>query len=154
MTATNHALTGAIIVLAIDKPALALPLALLSHFVLDALPHFGNYARAPHDSRLFMLILATDTAIATSIMVTLYVFLPSAWLVAVAGCLLAMSPDLMWIPGYIRALSGHKQKAHTNLIIRWHKHIQWAERPWGFFVEIGWFMGGLWLLFDNIARYI
>jgi hypothetical protein len=41
MTATNHAITGAIIAVVIDKPVIALPLALLSHFAQDALPHFG-----------------------------------------------------------------------------------------------------------------
>jgi hypothetical protein len=32
---------GAIIALAISQPLIALPLAFVSHFVLDALPHYG-----------------------------------------------------------------------------------------------------------------
>jgi hypothetical protein len=42
MTATNHVITGAILVAAIKNPVVALPLALASHFVLDYLPHFGD----------------------------------------------------------------------------------------------------------------
>ena len=41
MTATNHALSGALIGLAVMQPILALPLAFVSHFMLDAVPHFG-----------------------------------------------------------------------------------------------------------------
>ena len=40
MTATNHALTGAIIGFTVVAP-LAFLVAILSHFVLDAIPHFG-----------------------------------------------------------------------------------------------------------------
>lgn len=153
MTASNHALTGAIIVLTIDKPVLALPLALASHFALDVLPHFGNYDRAPHNSRLFMMILVADAAIAVSVMLAIYTFLPVIWLSAVAGSLLAMAPDLMWAPGYIRGLTRQEQ-SRPNAIMRWHKRIQWQERPWGFFIEIIWFVGGLALLFVSMARHI
>jgi len=41
MTITNHILAGAIIGAVIKEPALALPIAFASHFVMDALPHFG-----------------------------------------------------------------------------------------------------------------
>ena len=40
MTATNHALTGATIATLVRQPYLAIPLAFLSHFFCDALPHF------------------------------------------------------------------------------------------------------------------
>ena len=42
MTATNHALTGAAIGFIVGVPAIAIPLALISHFVLDAIPHFRS----------------------------------------------------------------------------------------------------------------
>ena len=45
MTAPNHALTGALIGLTISNPALALPLAFLSHLVCDAIPHYDPAER-------------------------------------------------------------------------------------------------------------
>ncbi|MFZ1324307.1 MAG: hypothetical protein WAQ57_04090 [Candidatus Saccharimonadales bacterium] len=42
MHTVNHAAAGAGIALAVRQPLLALPLALASHFVLDALPHYGK----------------------------------------------------------------------------------------------------------------
>ena len=42
MTATNHALTGAIIGLVIGEPVLAIALAFASHFICDALPPVGS----------------------------------------------------------------------------------------------------------------
>lgn len=41
MIATNHALTGAAIAVVIKQPILAIPLAFVSHFICDAIPHFG-----------------------------------------------------------------------------------------------------------------
>ncbi len=41
MTGFNHAVTGALIAGAVGNPFLAIPLAFASHFVLDAIPHFG-----------------------------------------------------------------------------------------------------------------
>jgi hypothetical protein len=40
MTLTNHLLTGAAIAKLLPSPV-AIPIAFASHFVLDALPHFG-----------------------------------------------------------------------------------------------------------------
>ncbi len=42
MTATNHAVTGAIIGLTVANPVAAVVAALLSHFILDMIPHFGS----------------------------------------------------------------------------------------------------------------
>ena len=41
MTITNHLLAGSLIGLTVAQPALAIALAFASHFVMDALPHFG-----------------------------------------------------------------------------------------------------------------
>jgi hypothetical protein len=41
MTISNHFATGALIAYAIKQPYLAFPLAFVSHFALDVLPHYG-----------------------------------------------------------------------------------------------------------------
>lgn len=41
MTGFNHATTGALIAAAVGNPFVAVPLAFASHFIMDAVPHFG-----------------------------------------------------------------------------------------------------------------
>lgn len=151
MTASNHALTGAIIALAIDKPVIALPMALISHFVLDALPHYDDQKRFPHSSRGFLLRLCADAALTCSLLIFIVTFLPTMWPLVVACALLAIAPDLMWAPGYLRIRDGLQLPAYRSLK-KWHKGIQRYERPWGIFVEIAWFVAGLWLLMSLIAK--
>src|SRR3989344_75011 len=42
MTATGHAILGTVIAAKIGNPALAIPLALASHIVADAIPHWDT----------------------------------------------------------------------------------------------------------------
>lgn len=88
MTATNHALTGAVIALAINEPWLAIPLAFLSHFAIDAIPHW-DYAinrKRPYDSRFiephFFKLLSADLVLAFIMFVLLAVIFPAdKWLI-------------------------------------------------------------------------
>lgn len=137
MTATNHAVTGAIIALVVKEPVLALPLAIASHFALDSLPHFGNHPKVPHTSRAFLYILAADAGMASSILMSLFILLPGSWLLPVACAILAMAPDLMWFPNFVREVTGQKLKK-PDAITLWHKKIQRYERPWGMYVEAVW----------------
>ena len=40
MTATGHAIIGTVIAAKVGNPALAIPLAIASHFIADAIPHW------------------------------------------------------------------------------------------------------------------
>jgi len=57
MTATNHALTGAAIGLLVGEPLIAVPAAIASHFICDALPHYGRVG--PDSRRLAARVFAT-----------------------------------------------------------------------------------------------
>jgi len=65
MTLTNHLLAGAALAKLLPLP-LAIPLAFLSHFVLDALPHFGfvNIEDRMKHIRLFHGAVIADIAVA------------------------------------------------------------------------------------------
>ena len=78
---TNHMVTGAVIALVVKQPALALPLAFLSHFVLDALPHYGERGEEQMFSRLTRAVIVTDLVVAGSFWLWLLVsgqYLPAA----------------------------------------------------------------------------
>ncbi len=149
MTATNHAVAGAIIAVYIHEPVLALPLALASHFVLDSLPHIGIKGY----NRLFTKVLFTDILVCSIFLIAIILIKPAHWQLLISCALLAMSPDLMWLPRYIRHLR-HKSQKPMNRIMNFHKNIQRHEIVWGYFVEIPWFIISLLFLIVSIHEHI
>ncbi|MEK7186628.1 MAG: hypothetical protein AAB675_04705 [Patescibacteria group bacterium] len=55
MTATGHAIIGTVIAVKVGNPALAIPLALVSHLAADAFPHWdeGTNSKLKTKNRLF-----------------------------------------------------------------------------------------------------
>ncbi|MCA9342544.1 hypothetical protein KC950_00825 [Candidatus Saccharibacteria bacterium] len=141
MTATNHALTGAVIAATVVNPALGLTLAFLSHFALDALPHFGAHTVASVKSKEFRYILTTDGIVLTAFLVIVgfagYKVGYDWWLLPLGG-LLAAIPDIMWLSHYKADLSGADKE--WDIIRKFHKTIQQWERSWGWIVEMVWFV--------------
>ncbi len=139
MTATNHALTGAFIGLIVGQPLIALPAALASHFVCDALPHFGRNMpeKALLKSAWFRHYLILEFVVCVAIVAALAVFQPQHWQLAVICAFAAASPDLLSLPRYLDAVR-NKHWQH-NWYTRFAKDIQWFERPIGGVVEIVWF---------------
>ena len=141
MTATNHALTGAVIVAAVSNPVIGLPLALLSHFVLDALPHFGAHTVAQPGKREFSAILMTDGVLLISLLIVLTVAGKSvdlAWWLLPLGGVLGSAPDIMWAKHYRDDIKGDVKQ--WGVVRKFHKQIQRWERSWGWVVEVLWFV--------------
>ena len=149
MIAINHALTGALIGLVSGQPLVALPAALLSHFVCDALPHYGNskgndtYLR----SKTFATQLTVDISLCFALVLVLFVVQPQHWLLASFCAFIATSPDFAWLPGYIRSRRGGSYKVPgQNWAVKAASTIQWFERPIGGVVEAAWGTGAIVLL--------
>lgn len=128
---TNHMTTGAVIAFAIKQPAFALPLAFLSHFLLDALPHYGVKGEEHTFSRLTHAVIVTDIIIAMGFLLWLAT---SGYYLAALAAVAAASPDAAW--GY-RVLQMHLygRMKPQNMLTKFHAWIQWGERPWGLAVE-------------------
>lgn len=139
MTATNHALTGVLIGLTVTNPAFALPLAFVSHFALDAIPHFGNHPKFKHTSLAFFYMLVCDAAVASAVMLSLFIMQPSGYMLGIGCAIASMSPDLMWFPAYSRDFRHQVQKKRKNIFTKFHSIIQWSETPRGVYVEVVWF---------------
>jgi len=139
MTATNHALTGAIIGLTIDKPYLAIPLALISHFICDAIPHYksDNFEKLAKTYR-FIEYLSLEACLCFLIVLGLFLARPDHWLAASLCAFLATSPDFFWIKKYL-SLKNSKQYT-ANAFEIFASKIQWFQRPIGGFVELVWFL--------------
>lgn len=104
-----HTIVGAAIAVKIGNPALALPLALVSHFVLDPIPHWNPHlytevkrdGRVSNRSKLFMagdviLSLAAGLFIASRM-------LPNTALafLVLLGAFVSVFPDLIKAPFYL-----------------------------------------------------
>lgn len=146
MTATNHALTGAIIGLAVGNPAIAIPAAFVSHFVCDALPHYGSAEPAPKllKTNGFRNYLLVEAALCGLLVVTLALARPAHWWVAAICAFAAASPDFFWINKYLTMRAGRVW--HPNRFSRFARDIQWFQRPLGAVVEAVWFAAAIAIL--------
>ncbi|MEX2006577.1 MAG: hypothetical protein WD877_00125 [Candidatus Saccharimonadales bacterium] len=131
MTTVNHAATGAAIAITINS-WWALPIALVSHFILDSLPH----------SKLKKNEVWAEIFMATLLTVSLSLLLRdkfSGWLVFWSA-FISTSPDLVWGARYFR-FKQQRSKITTeqmSTFSRWHIAIQWSESRRGIIVEVIW----------------
>lgn len=137
MTATNHALSGALIGLVITQPLIALPLAFVSHFVLDAIPHFGFDEFGGHlkAKKAFHRVLYIDALLLALLLIFLLAN-GAPWLVF-ACLVLAGSPDIIWAYRYVvKEKLGKVPPSPKNVLNRFHSHIQKSQTLKGLYVEV------------------
>ena len=92
MLITNHVLSGAIIGAVTRRPAVALAAGVVSHFVLDATPHWGDCA---DDPSLFLRVAVRDGLTGLAVMGAIAALAPpSARTAVLAGMAGAALPDL------------------------------------------------------------
>lgn len=161
MTATNHALTGAAIAMLVKRPELAIPTAFLSHFVLDALPHynpprmtkklFKNYQDAWNKklkAKSFRIIFTTDMILFLVTLISVPLLAPSGvspltvFFSAVAGAAPDFDGGLKFLLRQFGLL--RKKTREDDWFSRFHVGCQWMERPWGIYVELVWLVFIVW----------
>ncbi len=146
MRAINHALTGTLIGLTIGEPLIAIPVAFLSHFVCDAIPHYGSSLTDKEEirSRLFRRLLYADVILCGGLVWLLYIRQPIYWQLAALCAFAAASPDWLSFNRYVR-VNAHKQW-RPSTYAKFATSIQWFERPIGAVVEAAWFIAATILL--------
>jgi thiol:disulfide interchange protein len=124
---------GAVIAAAVPQAAIAIPLALASHFVMDALPHYGDNDKHSWLNRHFKYVLGIDLLLTLLFLLALIIAQPIGWVLLVVCGLVAVSPDILWLPYFLADLK-HEHREHSRLakLLKW---IQWGERPWGIYIE-------------------
>lgn len=101
MTATAHAIIGTVIAAKIGNPALAIPLAIASHFVVDALPHWDtSFNRRQKTKAEFFALTVGDFVLGLILSYLLIaVFFPGTNLIyAFIMILVSQSPDWITAP--------------------------------------------------------
>lgn len=122
-----HVAVGVTIASKIDNPAVALPLALASHFVFDYLPHWNprlytEFKKFGRPRRISTLIVAMDALAALFFgFWVAFLFLPDTtrFLVIIAASFLAVAPDA--IEGFYFYL-GSQNKFLKKLVRFQHDH--------------------------------
>ena len=117
-----------------------MPLAYMSHFVCDFIPHSGTGDMSVRDKR-FLRILYIDMVLAVACTLLVASFWNELGWLIIACAFLAASPDLAWL--YYRYFYPKKK---LDLVARFHKKIQWSETHKGYYFEAIWFLvffGGL-----------
>ena len=129
MTGLNHAATGIAIALLVRKPEFALPLALLSHFVLDSIPHSTVSSANKRVFRAYLIVEASAMVTITLICMALF---PDLSLLVGACAFLAFLPDIFWPFHYNGML---RDKPFFKKFYAFHQNIQWSETHRGWAVE-------------------
>lgn len=156
MTATNHMLAGAVVATAIQQPLIVFPVVILSHFVLDTLPHFGVREDAPSERNkhpLFRYVLVIDLFLTAGLLLLLPSILNGAvsWWVLILGMFLAWAPDLVWVREFFQSVKTNEDQERTNWFMKFHQKIQWFEKPLGLITEVIWF-GTMAVLLGVLAK--
>lgn len=144
MRAINHTVTGAAVGAVIGNPWIALPAALLSHLVLDIIPHSGG-DKGGHTTKFFKITLLIDAALSAGFLLAVYVLQPADWPLIIACGMLGAAPDLLWFPYWVLELKG--QKRQLDPVGRFLSWIQWSETPKGYYIEAVWLVGALYAFF-------
>lgn len=135
MTGFNHVLAGTIVAIAVKDPLFIIPTAFASHFLMDSLPHFGNHPSFLPYNKLFVRYITFDALVCIVVLATAIILSPQDWFILFLGAGFAILPDFAW--PYIKSAPAWLQWFYT-----FHKRIQWAEVPYGWKYEIGYFITG------------
>lgn len=136
----------------VGEPLIAIPAAVVSHFICDALPHYG---RVGPDSKTigtkgFVQYLLSDATLCMLLVAILAVLQPQNWGLAALCAFLAAAPDFGWINKFRKARSGKPWR--PSLYSRFARDIQWFQRPIGWPVEIAWAIAAI-IVISPFLRY-
>jgi hypothetical protein len=139
----NHTLTGGLLGLTIDEPLVLVPAALGSHFVMDALPHFG-YPELALKHQRWVVAGVIDGALSLLAVITLCGVAPRRTGHILLGVGMAVLPDLYYVP---EVLLGWRP---NHLWGRFHNWIQWGEYPGGLAVDAVWAAAVIYMISHQI----
>ena len=138
MRAINHALTGAVIGVMVSVPEVAIPMALVSHFALDTVPHFGIDRQKDITRSWFQKLLILDAFLCVTLVAIIVTVRPKGWLLIAVCAFVAAMPDFMLIPRFYRAKRyGNTSSTTHYALMRFHDDLQ-TEKPAGAVLELLW----------------
>jgi hypothetical protein len=134
MTASNHLYAGAAVALTLQRPFTGMAIALVSHYVLDVLPHYGRKEAVIIDWFRYKTTWVVEGLNIIGVPLLIFLLWGQPWWVF-AAAFLAILPDAVWVFRYFY-YERYGMDASKYVVTRFHHWIQWGERPWGAFVEV------------------
>lgn len=128
MTGFNHTLAGCVIAVVVPAP-FAPFVAFISHFFLDAMPHFNFWHEptAPFNTTFKRLVSIDAVLCLSSLGFSLWLF-PHLWWLLILCAFTSTLPDFLWpLEGKVHWLNG---------FLYFSKVIQWAERSYGWIYDL------------------
>lgn len=150
MTATAHALAGAVIVSQIHNPAISLPLAFGSHFLMDFIPHWDVITNGKNKSKAR---LVSEAVIDLTIGIALSYFFFGKfvnWQLLGAGILAAQLLDWLEVPYFLFDVKPFPLNYILDLHLKFHNR---KDKPWGIIFQII-FVTALIILTVNFAHLL
>jgi|GEM_PF-2360925 len=121
MIATTHILAGAAITAKIKNPILVILLALLSHFILDIIPH-----RDPRFKRRLshILLVSLDPILGATYLLFLLIFFKIAvnWPLLILVIMIVTLPDFLSLAYFLFRFRALKQ------FYKFHQKLHWFEQ--------------------------
>lgn len=136
MLETPHVALGAAIAIAIPNPLISIPLAFLSHFILDMTPHWNPHLNTEtkkfgHLTHTTLLVIGFDLACATILTGIIYKYTNNPYIFL--GAFAAVLPDIVEGPYF---LWGWKNK-YIDFWMKFQKSIQVdANIFWGLLTQV------------------
>ena len=148
MLITPHFLTGMAIASVVPEVAPAALMAITSHFVLDAIPHYDTIG-GNHVNKANIILNIADVVLALLLFWWLVPLDRAGYLFLIA--LIAILPDIFAIPGLI--WPGYYKLPVINKLHYWHTQILQYDRLhvnyfWGIFPQIIVTLLMLWLILN------
>lgn len=135
MTATGHALIGAVIAAKIGNPYLAIPIALASHFAADIVPHWDsgtNWSKKTKKRFLTEAVIDVLVGFTISYGVLWFIFPQTDLLYTFIIIIAAQLPDWATAP----YLVGIKKQPFISFYQFQSRFNTRLDKPWGIITQI------------------
>jgi len=139
VTGFNHGMNGAVIALAVRRPEIAVPLAFISHYAADFVPHYGH-SHGKVLTRQFNQFLAADFIIALICMAILGVLFPHKLVLIWLCMVVAAVPDLIW---WFYRKSVKQWPKGLDRFTTWHYRVNSRSHINHLYFDAAWF-GLIW----------
>jgi len=119
-----------------------LPLAFISHFLADTIPHYG-FSQKDVLGRKFNIYLQFDFVFSLLLMVVLAMMFPDRLFLIWACMILAAAPDIIWF--FYRGSVKEWPKG-LDRFTAWHFSLNAESHVTNIYYDIGWFVAMMTIL--------
>ncbi len=138
MTAASHALIGTVIAAKIGNPALAIPVAIASHFIADAIPHWDTATNGNGKHNLTRAVFYNTIADITlgfilSFLLIYFIFPQTNLFYTFLIIIMAQLPDYLTGPYYFFRIEKPLFKNTYKLQKVFDRKL---DKPWGIVTQV------------------